>query len=86
MPEISRFLGIVIRMYFQDHNPPHFHVSYESFEASIDIENLKIIRGNIPPRIYGIVVEWASLHKKELIKNWKNAKNLKEIKSIKPLI
>ena len=63
MPEISRFLGIIIYMYFKDHNPPHFHVKYENYEASINIKDLKIISGNLPPRIFGFVVEWSMIHK-----------------------
>ena len=86
MPEISRFLGIVVRMYFQDHNPPHFHISYNKYEASISIDDLTIVEGKLPPRIYGLVVEWASLHKSELLDNWNKAKDLQSPKKIKPLI
>ena len=67
MPEISRFFGIAIKMYFKDRNPTHFHVNYEKYEASINIDNLSIIDGFLPPRIYGFVVEWASIHKEELL-------------------
>lgn len=86
MPEISRFFGIVIRMYFKDHNPPHFHVSYEKYEASISINNLSIIEGNLPPRIYGFVVEWASIHKEELLSNLNKARDLKTPTNIQPLL
>lgn len=86
MPEISRFLGIVICMYFDDHNPPHFHAKYGDYEALISIEDLKIIEGNIPPRAYGLVVEWASIHKNELKKNWQSATELHKLNKIKPLI
>ena len=55
MPEISRFLGIIIRMYFKDHNPPHFHVNYEKYEASININDFGIIDGNLPPRIHPLL-------------------------------
>jgi hypothetical protein len=57
MPEISRFLGIIIYMYFNDHNPPHFHVQYNNFRAIIDIEKLAIIDGSLPARVLGMVVE-----------------------------
>ena len=70
MPEISRFLGIIIKMYFKDHNPPHFHVTY----------------GSLPPRIHSYVIEWSLLHKTELLKNWEKAKKLKNPNKIKPLI
>lgn len=86
MPEISRFLGIVIYMYFNDHNPPHFHVKYEKYFASVDVENLTIINGSLPPRVYSLVVEWAVIHKKELIKDWNLAKNMQAPRKIDPLV
>ena len=58
MPEISRFLGIVITMYFNDHNPPHFHVRYEDFRALVGIEPLELGEGQLPPRVLGLVMEW----------------------------
>lgn len=61
MPEISRFLGIVIRMFASDHNPPHFHAIYNDYEAQFSIELLEMIKGKLPPRIHGIVIEWASI-------------------------
>lgn len=60
MPEISRFLGIVIRMYFNAHNPPHFHVEYNEFEASVVIETLGIMEGRLPAKVLSLAVEWAS--------------------------
>lgn len=57
MPEISRFYGIIIRMYFNDHNPPHFHAAYSGSEAVIDINTLAVIAGRLPPRAMGLVVE-----------------------------
>lgn len=86
MPEISRFLGIVIYMYFQDHNPPHFHVKYEKHTASIDVESLKIIKGNLPSRVYSLVVEWAAIHKNELMEDWYKVKNLQTPTKIEPLV
>jgi len=85
MPEISRFLGIVIRMYFKDHNPPHFHVSYEKYEATIDIKNLGIISGSLPPKVLALVVEWASFHAEELLDNWSKTKDLKSPNKIEHL-
>jgi hypothetical protein len=85
MPEISRFLGIIIAMFYQDHNPPHFHVRYNKYKAIISINDLALLDGKLPPKVLGLVVEWASLHKKELIENWKLATQLKQLKPIKPL-
>ena len=65
MPEISRFLGIVIRMYFLDHDPPHFHAAYAGAEAQIRIRPLGVLGGTLPPRALALVVEWASLHEIE---------------------
>src|SRR5260370_41007927 len=70
MPEISRFFGIVIRMYFDDHNPPHFHATYVGNEAQIGIEPITILHGALPSRAASMVFEWAALHQRELLKNW----------------
>ena len=70
MPELSRFLGISILMYFDDHNPPHFHVRYNDSRAIISINNLAVMEGKLPPRILGLVMEWTVLHKNELLENW----------------
>lgn len=86
MPEISRFLGIVIRMFAAEHNPPHFHAIYNKFEAQFSIDPLEIIAGKLPPRIQGIVIEWAATHQKELLKNWDNLQSKQPIKKIKPLV
>jgi hypothetical protein len=59
MPEISRFFGVSIKMFFGDHLPPHFHAEYAEFKGMIDIRALVMIQGNIPPRALGMVVEWA---------------------------
>ncbi|MDE3046030.1 MAG: DUF4160 domain-containing protein [Verrucomicrobiota bacterium] len=86
MPEISRFLGIVIKMFFDDHNPPHFHAAYGDFAAAIDIASLKILEGELPPRIKGLVVEWASLHQKDLLTNWDSLRKTQRYKKIDPLV
>lgn len=86
MPEICRFLGIVIYMYFNDHNPPHFHVKYGKYRATIHIENLGIVDGNLPSRVHSLVVEWASLNQKELMDNWTNLIKIGTFNKIKPLV
>jgi hypothetical protein len=85
MPEISRFFGIIIAMFWDEHNPPHFHARYEQFKAAIDINSLKVLEGRLPPRVLGLVVEWASQHKKELMINWEKARDDKPLKKIEPL-
>jgi len=62
MPEISRFFGIVIKMFFDDHNPPHFHAEYGGHVALIEIRNLSVFSGSLPPRVMGFVIEWARNH------------------------
>lgn len=70
MPTISRFYGIVIRMYFSDHAPPHFHAVYGGEEAVIAIGSGALIRGRLPARALGLVRQWAALHHDELMTNW----------------
>jgi hypothetical protein len=71
MPEISRFFGIVIRMYFLDHDPPHFHAAYGGAEAQLRIDPVGLLRGTLPPRALALIVEWATLHQAELLENWR---------------
>lgn len=85
MPEISRFYGIIIAMFFDDHNPPHFHARYGKEKVAIEIHSLRILEGYIPPRALGIVIEWASQHKDELLNNWELAKSNQPPKKIEPL-
>ncbi len=85
MPEISRFFGIIISMYFYDHNPPHFHARYGKFKVAIGIKDLTILEGYLPPRAMGLVMEWALNHKRELFKNWQAIKHDKKLIPIKPL-
>jgi hypothetical protein len=70
MPEICRFLGIVITMYFDEHNPPHFHVMYNEYRASMEIQTLNLMAGTLPARVRGLVEEWAELHQQELLEMW----------------
>lgn len=85
MPEISRFFGIIIAMYYQEHNPPHFHVRYNEYRATISINELALIGGKLPPKVLGLVIEWASQHQFELMEDWKLAQKLLSLKPIKPL-
>ena len=85
MPQISRFFGIIILMYYDDHNPPHFHVGYGSEECLIRIDNLTVIEGKIPSRALGMVIEWATQHQNDLIANWDRAKALQTLNNIEPL-
>lgn len=72
-------------MYFDDHNPPHFHAEYGSAEALIEINSLAIITGELPPRVLGLVAEWASLRQEELRACWERAKSLESPGKIEPL-
>jgi len=85
MPELSRFYGIIIKMYFSDHNPPHFHAEYESYKAEYDIKTLDRIVGTLPTRAHALVLEWASLHKEELLSNWEKAQVPTILNKIEPL-
>jgi len=86
MPKISVFYGIIIMMFYEDHNPPHFHVKYGEFEAIINILDFALIQGNIPPKAIALVMEWAALHKEELLEDWNLAIQGKPLKQIAPLV
>jgi len=85
MPEISRFLGIVISLYFDDHNPPHIHVDYNEDAALISIKDLSVLSGNLSPRVLGLVIEWVQLHREELLENWNMIQNTGKYFRIEPL-
>lgn len=85
MPEICRFFGIIISMFYDDHNPPYFHARYDKDGVAIEIHSLRVLDGHIPPRALGPVMEWASQHKKELLDNWELAKKNQPPKKIAPL-
>jgi hypothetical protein len=70
MPEIARFYGIIIKMFFNDHLPPHFHATYGEFLSIFDINTLEMIEGDLPKRARMLVKEWAELHRAELKKMW----------------
>jgi len=85
MPEICRFYGIIIRMYYDDHNPPQFHALYGENEAWINIHTLAVFHGGLPARALGLVVEWASLHQDELRQDWELARKQVRLEKIEPL-
>lgn len=85
MPTISSFFGIVIRMYFDDHAPPHFHAYYGSSSAQIAIETLQVIGGELPRRALALVLEWASAHREELRADWQRAQQHQPLVTIAPL-
>jgi hypothetical protein len=85
MPELSRFYGIVIRMYFGDHDPPHFHAYYSGAKAVFEIQSLELIEGSIPSRAARLVQEWATLHQAELEAAWQQAVALQQPNRIDPL-
>jgi hypothetical protein len=86
MPEICRFLGIIIAMYYKDHNPPHFHVLYNEHEAEIDIKTLTVLEGKLPARVLGLAMEWAELHKEELMDDWNLIQTTGKYNKIQPLV
>lgn len=85
MPEISRFLGIIITMYYSEHPPPHFHVRYGQHKAVIAVDPPALMRGELPPRVHGLIIEWAALHRDELLENWRLAESQVPLRSIEPL-
>ena len=86
MPEICRFLGIVIAMYYKEHAPPHFHAKYGSQRAAFSIQDLRLIEGNLPPRVISLVLEWAFQHREELMENWRRVERKEDLRKIEPLV
>jgi len=84
MPEIARFFGILIKMFFMqgEHNLPHFHALYGEYMGEFDINTLKMIQGDLPPRAVSLVKEWGELHQKELLEMW----NSQNIHKLPPLV
>jgi len=85
MPTICVFFGIVIRMYYDEHIPPHFHAYYGESSAVIEIETLRIRDGSLPKRAMALVLEWAQEHRSELMNNWQLAKEHQPLEKIAPL-
>lgn len=85
MPTISAFYGIFIRMFFNDHEPAHFHVEYAEFKAAVAVETLQIIRGSLPRRAMELVADWAELHRQELLDDWALCQAKQQPNKIPPL-
>jgi hypothetical protein len=85
MPTICTFRGIVIRMYFDDHTPPHFHAVHQGAEAKIEISTAKIIEGRLRPRALRHIRAWVELHRSELQENWSRAERHAPLMEISPL-
>jgi hypothetical protein len=85
MPTISRFFGIVITINYADHAPPHFHARYSEQKAVLGIQPLGLLAGSLPPRVLGMVIEWAGIHQAELLANWALAVKQEPLRSIPPL-
>ena len=85
MPTLSMFYGILIKMFFDDHQPPHFHAEYGEYELVVTINPIKIIKGNAPNRVKSMVLEWTALHQEELLQDWELCKTMKNPLPIAPL-
>ncbi|HKC65697.1 MAG TPA: DUF4160 domain-containing protein [Pyrinomonadaceae bacterium] len=85
MPEICRFYGIVIKMFFVDHPPPHFHAEYGEYEALITIADGEVFAGRLPARALSMVKEWVDLHREELNQDWESARRALPLNRIDPL-
>jgi len=85
VPTISEFFGISIRIFYRDHDAPHFHAYYGSDEASVRIRDLVVVAGSLPPRALGLVIEWATIHRAELEHDWACARAGRPLDPIPPL-
>ena len=84
MPEISRFYGIIVQMFYADHNPPHFHVEYGEYKAVIDFQN-EVVNGYMPNRALKLIFEWMEIHKDELLEDLELAVKGQPLNTIEPL-
>lgn len=85
VPEVSRFYGLVIALFYNDHQPPHFHAVYGEFEAVFAIDTLEVLDGDLPRRAMALVLEWAVDHRQELHADWERARAKKPLAPIPPL-
>ncbi len=84
VPEVSRFYGIVIAMFYREHEPAHYHVVYAEHRATVEIES-KEVAGRLPKRVLNLVLEWHTLNQEELRQNWRRARNRQQLSKIPPL-
>ena len=80
-----RFYGVIIRMFFDDHLPPHFHAVYGSEQAEISIQPIRLLKGGLPPRAMSMVIEWAGMLQLELLENWRRLHANEPIQRVAPL-
>jgi hypothetical protein len=85
MPTLAVFFGITVRMYYDDHPPPHFHAYYGDQAAKISIDTLELLEGRLPKRAFALVVEWALTHRPELRADWERAERHESLLPIEPL-
>jgi hypothetical protein len=85
MPTISRFFGIIISMYWDEHNPPHFHVRFGEYKCSIDINDVSVTVGKLPKKQERLVLAWTEIHQLELLHNWELCLHDKQPIKIEPL-
>jgi hypothetical protein len=86
MPEISRFFGIVIRMFFDDHPPPHFHADYAGKNARIGLDPISVLENELAARALALVLEWTALHQQELLDNWRRLHTGQSPRKVLPLL
>ena len=85
MPEICRFFGIIIAMYHDEHNPPHFHAKYGGQQMEVGLSPIAVRAGGLPPRATSMVLEWAALHQQELLANWQHCRQGESPAKVEPL-
>jgi hypothetical protein len=85
VPEISRFYGIIIRMFYNDHAPPHFHALYGDDELIVGVAPVAVLAGRSSARVRSMVFEWAALHQQELLEDWERCRRAEAPISIAPL-
>lgn len=85
MPVLSAFYGVVVKMYFDDHAPPHYHAEYGEHELVVGILPILILAGSAPKRVRSMIVEWSALHQQELLSNWELCKAMRQPNAIEPL-
>lgn len=85
MPTICVFYGITIRMYYDDHNPPHFHVFYGEFAAKIAIDTDEMLAGQLPARVLALTREWANINRLDLMENWRRCQSHEQLLALTPL-